>query len=165
MWIKQRDISRLDRCMENTDKNGNFADKSQGLAKHSFHFKKILQKKECDIFWTLDPKISHTLLSICRSLSDSCVVFRKMTFFLIHKRINPLSISPSFSQVLVWQLLWRQKNKTQVENFPIVLPLACIFLALAPHYRLGTIQIKMLGDSYVVLEGDQSLRTWCKMKF
>lgn len=42
---KTKDISRLDRCMENTDKVRNFADKGIALLKHNFHFKIILRMK------------------------------------------------------------------------------------------------------------------------
>lgn len=80
-------------------------------------------------------------------------------FFLIHRKINSLSISPSSSEMLLLKLGTEQKGPGG-ELPHVVLPLTCIFLALAPHYRLGTVQIKMLGDdSYMVLEGAQSQRT------
>lgn len=43
---KKMGIFRLDRCMENTNKIRNFSEKSVGLAKHNFHFKKLLKKKK-----------------------------------------------------------------------------------------------------------------------
>lgn len=163
--VNKRDISRLDRCMENTDKTGTLQTKVRVWQNTIFPSKRYYKKKSATFFehWILKYHIHYYPSVEVWVIAVWCL--GRWLFFNSQENKPPFHFSKFFSSACLAVVVKTEEQDTGGELPRIVLALACIFLALAPHYRLGTIQIKMLGDSYMVLEDDQSLRTWCKMKF
>lgn len=140
VWIKQMGIFGLD--LENTNKIRNFADRSVGLAKHNFHFKKLL-KKGGRFFRSQD----HWFLKYHTHYYPSVevwVIAVQCSIKWFFKKNSQENKPPFHFSKFFWNACLAVVEKTEEKGsgggLPhVILPLACIFLALAPHFRLGTI--------------------------